>query len=247
MNYKEGWALAQVVLAVAPWAEDVYVVPLNPAERGSRSDPHMVSLSSEYLRADFYSPEDWLALVRQLEPTSGPTGLPLIEQSRFDAWVREQLARTDVDDREQRCSTKDLSLFAHRPYLNTLCVEVPYSTTIAPVVDSADSTPQVEQLPTVPEITLTLRWICPGCDRSLVLSRRLPTWLDVRISLPGPAHTAPGSEEPCSTETWVILEEDEEVDQEKEVHFFVQVWQVIHLHQAIDRAEGEQTGTDAGV
>jgi hypothetical protein len=69
-----------------------------------------------------------------------------------------------------------------------------------------------------------------------------PTWLDVRISIPGPAHSAPGSEEPCSTETWVILEEeDEEVDQEKDVHFFVQVWQVIHLHQAIDRPEGEQT------
>lgn len=240
MNYKEAWALAKVVVAVAPWAEDVYVLPLNPAERNSSSDPHMITLSSEYLRADFYSPQDWLALVQQLEPTSGPNGL-LIEQSRFDAWVREQLARTDVDDREQRCSTKDLSLFAHRPYLTTLCVEVPFTTTIAPVVDSADRAAQVERWPIVPEITLTVRWACPVCERSLVLSRRLPSWLDVRISLPGPPHSAHGSEEVCSAETWVILEEDEEEDQENEVHFFVEVWQVIHLHQAIDKPEREQT------
>jgi hypothetical protein len=239
MNYKEAWALATVMVAAAPWAEDVYVVPINPSEQNRSGDPHMVSLSSEYLRAHFYSPQDWLALVQQLEPTSAPTGLPLIEQSRFDAWVREQLARADVDDREQRCSTKDLSLFAGHPYLNTRCVEVPFATTIAPVVDSAHSTAQIERLPTVPEITLTVRWACPACERSLVLSRRLPTWLDVRISLPGPTHTLPGSGETCATETWVILEENEEEDQEKDVHFTIQVWQVIHLHQAIDVPKGE--------
>lgn len=201
----------------------------------------MVSVSSEYLSAEISSLQDWVEMLRHLEPTAGPTGLPLIEQRHFDAWVREQLARTDLDDREQRCFTKDLSLFARRPYLNALSLEVPFTVTIAPVVDSSEMLAQSPRMPTVPEITLTVKWICPVCGHPLALSRRFPTWLDVRISLPGPTHAASGAQDVCSADTWVILEDDEEEEQEKEVPFSIQVWQVVHPQRAIGAPQGEQT------
>jgi len=241
MNYKEARSLAELVVAAAPWAEDIYALPVRPAEQKFPEGPYMVSLSSAFLRAEFYSLQDWLEMVRQLEPTPGPSGLPLLDQRLFDAWVREQLGRTDLDEREQRCSTKDPTLFARRPWNNTLCVEVPFTATIAPVVDSGDITAQNARTPTVPETILTLRWHCPVCGSPLALSKRLPTWLDVRISLPGPTHSVSFAEDLCRADTWVILEGDEEEDQEKEVPFSIQVWQVVHLRDAIGVPEGEQT------
>jgi hypothetical protein len=233
MNYKEARSLAELVVAAASWAEDVYALPLRPAEQQFPEGPYMVTLSSAFLRAEFYSLQDWIDMVRQLQPTSGPTGLPLIEQRLFDAWVRQQLARTDLNEQEQRCSTKDLSLFAHRPYLNTLCLEVPFKATIAPVVDGNDAVSQNIRTPMVPETALTVRWVCPVCTCQLSLSKRLPARLEDRLSVPGPDHSTPDSKDLCPADMWVILECDEQAGQEEEVPFPIQVWQVVRPQAAL--------------
>ena len=243
VNYKEARSLAELVVAAAPWAEDVYALPLHPAEQQFPEGPYMVTLSSAFLRAEFYSLQDWIDMVRQLRPTSGPTELPLIGQRLFDAWVRQQLARTDLNEQEQRCSTKDLSLFARRPYLNTLCLDLRFKATIAPVVDSNDVVSQHTRTPVVPETALTVRWVCPACTCQLSLSRRLPTRLEVRLSIPGPDHSAPGSEDLCPADMWVILEGDEQAVQQEEVPFSIQVWQVVRSQVAIGEtceAEGRR-------
>ena len=86
---------------------------------------------------------------------------------------------------------------------------------------------------------LTVRWTCPGCSRPLALSRQLPTWLDVRISLPGPLHSAADTEAVCLADVWVILEgEEQEGASDAEIPFSIQVWQVVRRADAIDAPGG---------
>ncbi len=239
MNYKEACSLAKLVAAAAPWAEGIYALPVRPAEQQFPEGLSMVSLSSAFLRAVFYSPSDWLEVAQQLRPAPGLAGLSHIEQRLFDAWVRDQLARTDLEEREQRCSTKDLSLFAHHPYLNMLSLEVPFTVMVAPVVDGSEVAQNIHT-PMLPETMLTVRWTCPVCGSTPVLSRRLPARVEDRISVPAPLHPGSGSQESCSADVWVNIEGDEPEGQEGEEPFSIRVWQVVHPQKAIGEPKAGQ-------
>lgn len=233
MDRREALSLAALVSEAAPWSESIYAFPVRPAEQRFPEGPYTIFLSSAYLGVEVASLQEWLGMLQQMQPSPGPSRLPLLGEHQFNEWVRAQLALPDGDERKPRCFTKDLSLFARRPYLNLLSLEVPFQHRIAPVVMSLANT-QDDSQPTESEMMLTVCWNCPICHSALSLAKRLPTVIDVRISLPGPTHPATGTEKRCPANVWLILENDE--DEEKGELPSVQVWQITPARSVLSKA-----------
>jgi len=223
MDRREALSLAALVTEAAPWAESIYALPVRPAEQRFPEGPYTIFLSSTYLCVGVASLQEWLEMLQQIQPSLGPSRLPLIAEHQFNEWVRTQLALPDGDERKPRCSTKDLSLFARHPYLGLRSQEVSFQQTLAPCVLSLTDT-QNTIPPTEPEMMLTVRWNCPICNSVLSLTKRRPSTIDVRISIPGPTHSATRTEKSCPANVWLILESDEDENGEEGKLFSMQVW-----------------------
>jgi hypothetical protein len=236
MDRREALSLAKLVSKAAPWVESIYALPVRPAEQRFPEGPYTIFLSSAYLCVEVASLHEWLEMLQQIQPSLGPSRLPLLEEQQFNTWVRAQLALAFGEERKPRCSTKDLSLFARRPYLNLLSLEVPFQQTLAPVVMSLSGTQNTIQ-PTEPEMMLTVRWNCPICSSVLSLTKRRPSTIDGRISIPGPTHPATGTEKCCPANVWLILESDEDENVEEGELFSVQIWQLTHSQKVLGEVQ----------
>lgn len=229
MNRDQSLDLAALINVVAPWVDGLYAFPVRPSEQRFPDGPYLISMGSGFLRLHLYEPEDLADVLRQLDPPTGPSGLPLLDQQVFDDWVIEQLTRTDLEESEQRCGTGELEIYCHDPDNNATRLLVSSRVRLAPVVEGGII--EKNEVPTAPEVILTVAWSCPVCQMPLTLTKRMHLVSEYRL-FAGPIHQATGIEKRCPASVWVEVGYCEQDDPQFDP-LEAKVWHLVRRHQML--------------